>query len=206
MLVLPKHVTDKGVRVPFSDDMIKSFDAGIKTETRRPVRYTGKGQLEKCLCGKPGDLLLITGSHILVDVNGKIVGSDQKQDRHHAIYRVDVNWDYTAVDKEWRPPMFMPKWTPTRVARNVSVSVEHLHEITSEQALNEGIREIRQKEGPFIMGYHWRIGVPESQLFETPMDAYVSLWNEIHEDRGLFFGTNPEVWRIVFEPVDVSSL
>ncbi|MCP4568998.1 MAG: hypothetical protein GY841_15600 [FCB group bacterium] len=173
------------------------------------MKYNAAGKLQKCRYGKPGDYLLITGAHILVDSDGNNTEPDRKGDRSHAIYRADYEGDASSI--EWRPPMFMPKWIPNRVVRNVGVFVEHLHDITERQSIAEGILDFwgyknEGQESPIIIGHHWDKNATKEKFFSSALSAYEDLWNKIYKDRGLFFNTNPEVWRIKFETVDLSSL
>lgn len=202
-----KEFFDSARRIPFTDAMIRSIDAGDKTETRRPVKYGADGRPAKCLYGDPGDLLLATGSHIFLGPDGQVCGSKDRGAR--ALYRVDWNGEPEA--KEWRPPMFFPKWAPTRFLKSISVDMVNLCDITEEQALAEGIIASRIGVGDSTPGkvnipeaiktvYHWEPW-PTENVFGTAFAAFRALWDSIHEDRGLLFDTNPTVWRIQFRRI-----
>ncbi len=199
---IPLKLIENARRIPFEDNMIRAIDSGIKTVTRRPVKINKNGEPAKCMYGAPGDLMLITGSHILVDKDGELI-EENKEDRHHAIYRVD--YDGTPEVEGWRPPMFMPKWAPTRIVRCVERSVENLCEIDGADAMAEGIKRYPENDGSAV--FHWdEEALRKGEIFTGAVEAYVALWNEIHEERGLLFSTNPLVWRFEFEVVDPESL
>ena len=190
MIKIPDHLLENARRIPCTDNMILAIDAGLKTVTRRPVKYTASGSLAKCLYGEPGDLLLVTGAHIFVDKHGQV--ATERKDRDRVIYRVDWDGEPAVEDDAWRPPMFFPKWAPTRVLRNIGTAVVKLCDISPPEALAEGIRKHRIGVGGSAeVLYHWR--EESREFFKTPVDAFVDLWNNIHEERGLLFSSNPEV-------------
>jgi hypothetical protein len=198
MLDVPIHLIESARRIPCTDAMIRAIDDDRKTETRRPVKFLANGSPAKCLYGEPGDLLLVTGSHILVDASGQVAKT--KEARRRAIYRADWKGEPAVEDDDWRPPMFMPKWSPTRLLRNTGREIVRLCDITEEQAIAEGIRQVERKGGTF---YIWN----DSQApFLRAVDAFEDLWNNIHKERGLLFGHNPMVWRIQFEKLAPSEL
>jgi len=192
---------DAGYRMPFTDDMILALDDGLKVETRRPAKYKTSGELAKCPYGQRGDLILITGAHIFLAKDGTI--ATERKDRNRLVYRVD--WTGEIEVPEWRPPMFLPKDSVNRVVMNDGVSLVKLCDITEEQAITEGIRKVRKGVGgaaePF---FTWD---PRSKIFfTTARAAFEDLWNNIYGERGLFFGTNPDVWRIKLAKVDPEKL
>jgi len=203
MIRIPEHLLKNARRIPFTDDMIRAADAGMKKETRRPARFTASGKLAKCMYGNPGDLLLVTGCHVLLNEDGEL--SSSREDRHRALYRVDWEGTPAIPEEAWRPAMFMPKWSPTRLLRNIGTDVVGLRDITEEQAIDEGIRRYQIGVGGAATWlYYWNHG--STMRFETAVDAFTNLWDSIHEERGLLFAKNPPVWRIRFEKVDLKSL
>ena len=88
--------------------------------------------------------------------------------------------------------MYMPKWSPTRYLISRIVEPAMLWDITEAQALAEGVEEVSSGATKFMF--------PGTKvLFDTAVGAFRHGWNSIHGCRGLYFNTNPEVWRIVVE-------
>lgn len=183
-------------RIPFSDEMIISADYGVKTETRRPIRFKNDGTPPVCSYGQKGTLLLVTGFHIFIGPDG--MRCDSRDKGAVPLYRVD--WDGCPKIEGWRSPMFMPKWSPTRFLMNEGVERVKLCDITEEQAVAEGIRTKKIGVGGAAQSvFYWN----EHASFKTAVDAFENLWDSIYGERGIFFKTNPDVWRIQFRKIDI---
>jgi hypothetical protein len=189
-------------RIPFTDVMIEATDKGLKTETRRPMKYRYDGSRGKCRYGdKPGTLLLVTGAHVFLNSEGRL----ETRGRYITegmipIYRVDwvkKEWpDMPMVARcNWRRPMFMPKWAPTRYLISRIIEPSILSDITEEQAIAEGVEVIERGDGR-ESEYTW---LRRGQIFKTAVEAFEYGWNLIHGSRGLYFNKKTEVWRIGFE-------
>ena len=190
---------EKARRIPFTDEMLRAIDEGRKTETRRPIRLMRDGQPAKCIYGDRGDLLLATGWHVFLDAEGNVCEDKARRDR--ILYRVDWTGD-PQVD-EWRPPMFLPKDWANRYLANLGTEKEKLRSITEQQAIAEGIMETSTVIKGFKHHvYRWE---ESGTNYGCAVAAFRSLWDSIHEERGLLFDTNPDVWRVKFKKLEVKN-
>jgi len=98
--------------------------------------------------------------------------------------------DETPVSKEvrekygykWRPSIHMPKKLARIFLKVTDVKVERLQDITEQQALNEGIK---------------------IHPNDTAIQAFSELWDGIYKDKGYGWKSNPFVWVIEFERVEI---
>ena len=90
----------------------------------------------------------------------------------------------------WRPSIHMPKWASRLWLRVVDVQVERLQDISSEDALAEGIRPIADRK--YTSGDD---AADNSSRFQW-------LWNRINTERGYSWESNPFVWVVEFERVE----
>lgn len=210
-----KEFQDSGLfctakRIPFIDGMIMAIDKEIKWETRRPMKYKSSGKRAKCLYGDAGTLLLITGSHVFLDQNRKVVTELHNENSDGTglttLYRADwpqKEWTQQPriIRSNWRNAMFMPKWAPTKYLISRIVEPVILTDLTEEQAKAEGVEELPRGEGQSPVFSFYGSG----KTFPTAVEAFEYGWDSIHGARGLYFRTGPEVWRIVFERLVVSD-
>ena len=82
----------------------------------------------------------------------------------------------------WRPSIHMPRWASRISLEIVSVRVERVQDITTNDAMAEGVDTSKH-----IMGDHR----PE----------FMRLWNSINAKRGYGWDANPWVWVISFRRV-----
>jgi len=99
---------------------------------------------------------------------------------HENVHALDVTgWNWERF--KWRSPLFMPRWASRINLRVVSVRLQHLHAITDEDAVAEGVgdeRETTMYEGK---------GVP----------LYAAEWDRINRKKAPW-ALNPWVARIEF--------
>ena len=102
------------------------------------------------------------------------------------IYRA-TKWEHGTSDfggdGPWKPSIFMPRWASRITLEITHVRVERLHDITEEDAMNEG-------------------ATPEGWLAEPgygPVDWFEDLWDEINGPGS--WDLNPWVWVIQFKRV-----
>ena len=185
-------MTARELPILFSAPMIRAILANRKTQTRRILKPTAR-QVEawnpdysicpsaKIINGmvafehpqggpytaiplrwRPGDTLWVRETwaqnpdHPNVQYNSAVC------------YRANPGHDYDIP--KWRPSIFMPRWASRITLAVEAVAVERLQEITSADALAEGIQEFPNR----------RYGlVPEISSL-NPVDAYARLWNTIN--------------------------
>ncbi len=193
-----ENILQNARRIPFTDDMLRLVDTGMKTETRRPVRYLLNGKRAKCMYGRAGGLLLATGSHIFVDEHNR--ECDSRDPKAKVLYQVD--WKGKPEVEEWRPPMFLPKRACNRFLSAELIKETNLCDITEEQAIAEGISvKTIEVDRQSRLLYYWKSN--QNEYFPTAVEAFRSLWDTIHTSRGLWFDQNPRVWRIKFGLIDM---
>jgi len=111
-----------------------------------------------------------------------------------------------------RSPVFMPRWASRLTLEVVSVRAEHLHDISFDDCLDEGV----------IWTRHWhevtsedlpdgaRAGATQEEI-EASIDeawtayayaAFRRMWDAVNAERGYPWESNPWVWAIEFRRLD----
>lgn len=106
-----------------------------------------------------------------------------------------VAYDNGKYNGKWRPCIHMPRWA-SRINLRVTDDLrrERLHEITNEEAVLEGVREIgRSRVGGETF---WGAG---DVTGPTPREAFRRLWLHLHGKKS--WDENPLVWRIPFRRI-----
>lgn len=81
----------------------------------------------------------------------------------------------------WKPSIFMPRWASRITLEITDIRVQRIQEITSRDALSEGVN-------PF-----------DKSDFPDPVGAFMELWNSINGTRqGRSFSENPYAWALSF--------
>lgn len=136
-----------------------------------------EGSYVKCPYGQVGDRLWCKEKHCI---------ECYKQDGiEDACYPFDEDPPYEANDcslAKWRSPMFMPRWASRILLEITEVRVERLQEITVEDAIREGVRQILNEEAK-------RGGISAPQL----LAAFATLWDSINAKK-YPWSRNPWVW------------
>jgi hypothetical protein len=91
---------------------------------------------------------------------------------------------------KWRPSIFMPRWASRITLEITGVRVERVQEITSDDALAEGID--REKAESTANWNDYGTG----SLY---VDQFAALWDSINAKRGYDWDSNPWVWVIEFQ-------
>ena len=142
----------------------------------------------RCPYGQPGDLLWVRETWCYPSLSG--CGFDHPAYRQKSIlYAADGgkeyfplggNWTQHNRDFKWRPSIFMKKDDCRLWLRVKGVRVERVQDITTEDALREGIQ------------------------YPSEVSAYnqfIGLWDSINEKRWSGWDVNPRVWVGEFEVV-----
>lgn len=98
---------------------------------------------------------------------------------------------------KWKPSIRMPKEAARIWLKVTNVRVEHLQEITDEQAKREGVQ---YDECP--TGFTWKQETDMHNCYTTPIGAMQALWNSTIKKSdldGYGWDANPWVWTIEFE-------
>lgn len=92
----------------------------------------------------------------------------------------------------WRSPMFMPRDATRMGIQIMAVRIQHLQEITNEDALAEGIF-LHSHHGLFSAD-HRDTSLPGGR---TPIEAYKNLWNRINGKMNPW-ASNPKIYVLEF--------
>jgi hypothetical protein len=154
-----------------------------------------------CPYGKPGDRLWVREA-FAVDVAGCPGGVSYRADH------MDPKGDGPAHPMKWKPSIHMPRKLSRITLEIVSVRVERLKAISSEDARAEGMHvEKLDSWGNSSMWWSWRYPHPgkvdECRL--TEVFAFANLWNRIHGINEFDmepWELNPWVWVLEFKVLE----
>ena len=151
----------------FNAEMVEALLAARKTQTRR----VGERQPAEV-----GDVIRVREAHCITqagawDAECVVNPEDASQ---ACYYR--AGWKGEGRIR-WRPGMYMPRWASRIFLEVTSVRQERLHDITEEDARQEGV------------------GVREGQ---SAVGAFEELWRSVYSSGGKEWEANPMVWRVEF--------
>jgi len=98
--------------------------------------------------------------------------------------------DWHSWPKHWTPALFMPRWASRITLEIREAMIQHLQEISEEDAAAEGA------ERGFWDGPHFE---PTDDPNCGHMDGFRLLWDCINAKRGHGWDENPLVWVIKFK-------
>ena len=197
----------------FNVEMVRALLDGRKTMTRRVAKLNAAGRVQlpgsphnwhcedpdawlACPYGQPGDRLWVKERHSFNDIMKSatphcwLVDVEYSDGTERNILAETKKPKLTRERGEigWRPSIHMPRWSSRILLEITNVRVEHVQEISEEDALNEGIT------------YH---DLPNNGL--DPMRArtwFRGLWETINAARGFGWDVNPWVWVVEFRIVE----
>lgn len=85
-------------------------------------------------------------------------------------------------EPSWKSPLFMPKWAARTWCEITAAKLYHIGDITDEECMKEGILGYRDSEFGCMCHYHTfpnKDGT-ETDYFDTPREAFKTLWNAIN--------------------------
>ena len=194
----------------FSAEMVRAILEGRKTQTRRVVKPqpTEGGLHWVTACG--GDFAAWQDACLLLDEHSEDGGPCQRTCPYgkpgdflwvreaHAIsanpdlkpwYRLDHEEARSSgprVDVKWRPSIHMPRWASRITLRITDIRVEHLHNISEEDAKAEGADFVDYK-------------IESCPGLGSYKEGFTRLWRDINGFDSLI--ENPWVWVVAFERV-----
>lgn len=150
-----------------------------------------------CPYGKPGDHLWVRETWSLLkvwdDCRPGIISKDTKPYIKYAATDTQNN-----DDGKWRSPIHMPRWASRITLEITEVRVQRLHDITEDDAKQEGVDPIETC-----------CGQPDQDQEGEPMccgrpdlsyrEGFMDLWQKIHGLQS--WDTNPYVWVISFKHI-----
>jgi hypothetical protein len=204
----------------FSDGMVRSILAGVKRQTRRPVKPSVQG----CTVGA----YTSASTAIVVPVNVQEDGDPwddipcpygEKGDRlwvreafanlrvDGLVYRATYANQYHPTVPKWRPSIHMPRLACRLFLEITQIRAQRVQDITEADAQAEGAVE-------------WFWGLPDEQQRDvfcnasvpldaerelpSPRDCFIMLWDSINKAR-YPWASNPYVWVIEFTPLGVGN-
>lgn len=175
----------------FNTEMVQAIQAGRKTQTRRIIKNNSV-----CRPFEPGDILWVRETWgKLTECN---VYPPYEPEEERFIYRADIG-DPDHFQAKWRPSIHMPKEAARIFLRVKDVRVERLHEITEEQAVQEGCSTGVVVIALDPMGVAVELDEPQDW---TALDDFECVWNSTIKpaDKDKYgWAANPWVWVIEFE-------
>ena len=191
----------------FTDEMVRSTLAGLKTKIRKPVKpqpdddakimigemgsskgvafigdSTSGGYVTRIVSpyGQVGDRLWVREAFTLTVPNEK------------PIYR--ATWK-SSHEIKWSPSTHMPQWASRITLEITDIRIERLQEITEEDAIAEGVLPC-----PHPLS-------KTDECLDCYLDAgeyvcsFLNLWNRLYAKKGLGVDVNPWVWVLTFRRV-----
>lgn len=188
------------------DEMVRATLAGIKTQTRMPVKFrdpsgtysivddsegdlwvfdadeAGQWHRARSPFGVPGDALWVRECWArTTDYDGQFLLDGVK-----ALYRADNNGSVTP--SRWRPSIHMPRWASRLTLPVKRVWVERVQSISNADVLAEGIAPEQIDK--------WRQWVHRDDCAGM---AFAETWDSIYGAKGFYWAANPYVWACEFE-------
>ena len=203
--------TSKERPILFSGPMVRALLDGSKTQTRRIVKlgmdscgdpiHPTDPRLP-CPYGQPGDRLWVKetwrASHFFDTVPPRDLAET-------AAIRYEADGDLRDAGRKVeagriRQSIFMRRWMSRITLEITGVRVERLQEITSADAIAEGIKEyIPEREDLRQRGKWWECYQYGEHAFLDPRESYRSLWESINGAGS--WDANPFVWFIEFRRI-----
>ena len=138
----------KELPILFNTQMVRAILNREKTSTRRIIKSinTDIETLKKACQYQPGDILYVreTWEHFECwNCEGDERGNCPKEPQKNVLDKICGCYMYRATDEirgdaKWHPSIHMPKKAARIWLKVTNVSVEHLQDITAEDALREG--------------------------------------------------------------------
>ena len=205
--------------------LVRATLAGLKTQTRRPIRPQprvsdrgcpswGTGRGSRRLPGVPvqscgGKLVSVpdllegmgplgqAGDRLWVRETWTAAMHDPKGPAD-CLYRADDNRGVEDLaEAKWTPSLHMPRWACRLVLPLVSVRVERVQDITEEDAKAEGVEPVLMRG---IGSYpEWM----RPTMVGGHQKAFELLWKQIYGDA--LWDLNPWVWVAEWKEIEVSK-
>ncbi len=190
----------KELPILFNTQMVRAILNREKTSTRRIIKSinTDIETLKKACQYQPGDILYVreTWEHFECwNCEGDERGNCPKEPQKNVLDKICGCYMYRATDEirgdaKWHPSIHMPKKAARIWLKVTNVSVEHLQDITAEDALREGAGKYIHLNGELdknavITSF---IGIWDNTVDKS--DIHIYGWN-----------ANPLVYVIDFEVI-----
>jgi hypothetical protein len=113
---------------------------------------------------------------------------------------------YMADEWLWKSPMFMPRVAARLFLRVKNISIERLQEITECQAIDEGVSSYDGWETPEYLKEvaAAKAAGTKPPLGFSPRQRFAHLWDKLNQKKGFDWDTNPWVYAIEFEVLEIN--
>jgi hypothetical protein len=207
----------KEIPILFSTPMVQAILEGRKTMTRRIVKFpkdfTGEvfnnapyglkyssnlygDTVQRLAYALPNDLLWVRESFFdAADYKNAPIFSNIQGDY---IYKTDT--DFIGCHK-WKPSIHMPKAAARIWLEVTHVTAQLLHDITEEDAIAEGIEQI--KGYTFQMYKNYRPEHGPNDGYQHAPSSFMSLWKKINGEAS--WNANPWVWVVSFKVLSTAG-
>jgi len=205
----------------FSSEMVRAILEKRKTQTRRVLmlprwstglwehfeledgadenipmticQNTGCLAQIQCPYGKPGDRMWVKETWG-IDPNDWFP-NPSPWDINFMLNKIQykADWGNEPYHWGWHPSIFMPRWASRLTLEIVNISLEHLQDISEEDAVAEGC--------------HHNIGLVPAPMEPPEYDGisarqdYRELWDFLNAKRGHPWEANDWIWRIEFKVI-----
>jgi hypothetical protein len=126
-------------------------------------------------------------------------GREYEYMQHQASVRYRADDELTdvvsAVQGDWRPSLFMPRWAARYTVKVISVRAERLSDITASDAVAEGCYAYKEGDQTYYVNH---LSPPATGRCSDPITAYGLLWASINGPESL--ADDPWVWVVEFQP------
>ena len=190
----------KKLPILFNTRMVRAILNGEKTSTRRIIKSinTDIETLKKACQYQPGDILYVreTWEHFECwNCEGDERGNCPKEPQKNVLDKICGCYMYRATneirgDAKWHPSIHMPKEAARIWLKVTNVRVEHLQDITAEDALREGA-------GKYI---HLNGELDKNAV----ITSFIGIWNNTVNKSDIHiygWNANPLVYVIDFEVI-----
>jgi len=164
----------------FSGDMINAILTGKKTQTRRVIKNP------LCPYGEKGDRMWVRESCYIHN------HPNEREPNGTVYYVADIG---LGKGGKATPSIYMPRWA-SRINLEINgVFVERLKNISTTDAIAEGILE-----------WKGNVNIITQNIDGTiPITQFHLLWDSINEKRGFGWDSNPLVWVIEFKVINIKG-
>lgn len=196
----------------FSTPMVQAILEGRKTQTRRVIKINGypitspeesleltkEGLIYHSFCSMSGYYKLLCQPGDILWVRETWCKNENPNSPNYGGYEYYADYEGTHCQSliKWRSPIFMPREAARLFLKVKTVRVERLHDITENDARNEGVKDPYDYQEPSYYNQ------PHVRGMEINKSAFAGLWDNLNAKRGYSWETNPWVWAIEFERIN----
>ena len=195
----------------FNESMVRAVLDGRKTQTRRVIATPPYEVWDH------GGSIRVTRPRKFSDEYCRLHPADCPYGESGDVLWVRETWsDYNDLlfykasyqgnsIKKWKPSIHMPR-SAARIFLEVKrIRVGQLQDISEKDAESEGVifEGYSSVFGESINSEFWSTGIQDLPFSRTPKKSFENLWNHINAKNGYPWDSNPWVWVIDFEKVQL---